>query len=555
MLNAIKTNLRNFQRDADGALLIFGLVLFVLMLMMGGFAIDLMRYENTRTNLQNTLDRSVLAAASITNTQPPHAVVRDYMQKAGLADQLANVTVTEAMNSRAVKAVGVADTHPIFLHMLGIDKFDAKGRSQAEQSITNIEIVLVLDVSGSMGSNNKINNLRTAASEFVDTVLANDVNNRVSISIVPYNAQVNTGPDLANAFYVTNPNGVVDGNGIATTTCFEPSRASFGTSLAISRALPLSMSAYADYQYASSNVNSYVDPANTSFAVPKFDGGSPPYCRQNANNVVRLPNNNATVLKAQINALEAQGNTSITLGMKWGATMLDPSMRPAYAGYIASGKVPATLQNRPFDYGDRQAMKFVILMTDGEHVAHKRIVDGFKYGPSGIFKSPVDGQYSVYIPVGTPLRPAAAGTNEFYVPQTNTWQATPWQSGVQLGWQDVWKNLKTRYVAWQFFARPFGTTDADRTTLFNNRYNAMVQTYASASDMDVSLNQTCNFVKDQGVIVFGIAFEAPAVGQTAIRNCSTDPAGGSHYFAADGLQIRTAFQTIAANMSMLKLTQ
>ena len=543
MLNAIKIFMTRFRRDEDGTLIIFGLVLFVLMLMMGGFAVDLMRYENTRTNLQNTLDRSVLAAATLTQKLTPQAVVRDYMQKAGLSDQLNSVSVTQAMNSRTVTAVGVADTHPIFLHMLGIDRFDAKGRSTAQQSNTNIEIVLVLDISGSMNRNNKIGNLRTAASEFVDTVLANDTRHRVSIAIVPYNAQVNTGADLAGAFTVNNPNGVANVN------CFEPLRASFAAALPISRTDPLSMTAYADYAYATNKSNVYVSPLDTSYAKPNY---SNVYCNQNTYNAVRLPNNDASVLKSQINGLQAQGNTSITLGMKWGATMLDPSMRSAYTGFITAGKMPATMPGRPFSYSDPQVMKFVILMTDGEHVSHTRIVDTYKYGPSGIYKSPSDGQYSVRFTSG---RPAAAGANEYYVPQTNTWQATAWNGGVEQGWQDIWKVLKTSYVAWQFYARPLGTSDANRNSLYSTRFNAMVQTYASAPDMDASLNQTCSFVKDQGVTVYGIAFEAPPVGQTAIRNCSTDPATGSHYFAANGIQIQTAFQTIASNMSMLKLTQ
>ena len=535
MLNAIKTHATRFQRDESGTLIIFGLILFVLMVMMGGFAVDLMRYENTRTNLQNTLDRSVLAAASLTQQRAPETVVRDYMLKAGLKDQLSSVLVTEALNSRTVGAVGVADTHPLFLHMLGIDRFDAKGRSQAQQSITNVEIVLVLDVSGSMTRNNKIRNLKTAATEFVDTILASDPNHRVSITIVPYNAQVNTGADMASAFTVNNPNGVHDVN------CFEPTRASFGASLPISRTAPLSMTAYADYAYNTDYTNAYLDPASP-LATPNYAGV---FCKQNSYNAIKLPSTDAVAIKANINALQAEGNTSITLGMKWGATMLDPSMRTAYSGFVAQGKMPANQPGRPFDFNDPKAMKFVILMTDGEHVAHNRVVDQYKYGPSGIYLSAADGQYSVRFVTG---RPAAAGTNQYYVPQTNTWQATPWNGGVEQGWQDIWKQLKVSYVAWQFYARPLGIS-------FNTQFNAMVQNYATARDMDASLNQTCDFVKGQGVTVYGIAFEAPPVGQTAIRNCSTDPVNGSHYFAADGLQIQSAFRTIAANMSMLKLTQ
>ena len=73
--------------------------------------------------------------------------------------------------------------------------------------------------------------------------------------------------------------------------------------------------------------------------------------------------------------------------------------------------------------------------------------------------------------------------------------------------------------------------------------------------MDTQLQQVCTLAKANGVVVYGIAFEAPANGQTQIRNCSTDGTTGSHYFNATGLQISTAFSAIASNISQLRLTQ
>ena len=546
--------LRGFCRDQDGALIIFGLMLFILMLMIGGLAVDLMRHENTRTRLQNTLDRSVLAAASLNQTRPPADVVRDYMLKAGLTEQLDSVQVTGNLSSsRSVSAVGVVDTKPIFLHMMGIDRFDATGASEARQTASNIEIVMVLDISGSMEANNKMANLKIAAKNFIDTVLDNDTHKSVSIAIVPYNAQVNTGPDLAGVFTVNNRNGVANAN------CFEPERAAFTTSLALSRTAPLSMAAYADIDSDTEHINKYYGPET---AIPNTD----PYsyeCTRNPDDDISLPSNDRAKLKAKIDGLQPWGHTSITLGMKWGATMLDPSMRSAYTGFINTGKMPATLPNRPFDYGDPMAAKYVILMTDGKHEVHRRITDTFKYGPSGIFKSAADGKYSVRIPNGYPGRPSAAGTNEYYVPHLNAegnadkpeyWRATAWNDGVEQGWQDIWKDLTPTYVAWQFHARALGT-DRNRSIVSGDRFDAMVQVYATTADMDASLNQTCDFVKAQGVTVFGIAFEAPARGETAIRNCSTDGANGSHYFDVTGTQINTAFSAIASTISQLKLTQ
>jgi len=527
-----------FAKAEDGALIVFGLMLFVLMVMMGGFAVDLMRYENTRTTLQNTLDRSTLAAAAMNQRLDPETVVRDYMAKAGLSDQLASVTVTDVLNSRIVHSVGRADTHPFFLHMLGIDKFDALGRSQAEQTITNVEIVLVLDISGSMSRNNKINNLKVAATQFVDTILGNDPNHRVSITIVPYNAQVNIGPLLVDKFNITHKNGVANDN------CIELPQDVYG-SLALSRQREMPMMAYADIANGTNRINGYVSPTDATYAKPNY---SSTFCKPNPANVIRLANNNATVLKQQINALQAEGNTSITLGMKWGVTLLDPSMRSMYDEFIASGNIPANLPERPFTYDDPKAMKIVVLMTDGEHVAHDRITDDYKTGPSGIYKA-ADGNYSVYVRTN---RPARAGSNMYYVPHNDSWQATPWNNGVQQDWKDIWANLKLSYVAWQFYARAQGIDTTSRNNVYNSTIAAMKQTYAQVGTMDATLNTSCNQAKANGVIVYGIAFEAPEHGQAVISSCASSPA---HYFNAQGLEIKAAFQTIASNITMLKLTQ
>ena len=70
--------------------------------------------------------------------------------------------------------------------------------------------------------------------------------------------------------------------------------------------------------------------------------------------------------------------------------------------------------------------------------------------------------------------------------------------------------------------------------------------------MDSQLQAICALAKDEDVIVYGIAFEAPAGGQTQISRCATS---SSHYFQASGLQINTVFRSIASNISQLRLTQ
>ena len=72
--------------------------------MICGMAVDLMRYEQTRTTLQHTLDRSTLAAASLSQDLNAIDVVNDYFEKAGLLQYLTNVQVDEGINFKEVTA-------------------------------------------------------------------------------------------------------------------------------------------------------------------------------------------------------------------------------------------------------------------------------------------------------------------------------------------------------------------------------------------------------------------------------------------------------------------
>jgi Flp pilus assembly protein TadG len=60
-----------FMRREDGTITTFALMVFILMVAVAGIAIDIMRYETQRVQLQYTLDRSVLAAASVTQPLNP----------------------------------------------------------------------------------------------------------------------------------------------------------------------------------------------------------------------------------------------------------------------------------------------------------------------------------------------------------------------------------------------------------------------------------------------------------------------------------------------------
>lgn len=555
-IRPLARKVQTFIRDESGFMAVQILFFFFMMLLVGGVAVDVMRFETKRVQVQQTMDRATLAASSLENVLMPKDVVESYFETAGLESELDSVTVTEGANSRKVKATATVTSNNYFMSMMDIPYLEAGNRSEAEQTITNVEIALVLDVSGSMFvTPTRITNLKSAAKEFVDTVLETDGRNKISIALVPYNGQVNLGPQLMSKFAVANPHTYPNSH------CLDLPTSTY-SSTTLSQSTPFAQTPFADSWSGTNTSHTYIAPQ-----PPYFDTArnlfSNVWCQPVAGNFVRPHNNNATTLKAQIDGLVAIGATSIDLGMKWGAFLLDPSSRPVTAGLVGDGLVPPHFASRPANYGDKETMKVIVLMTDGENFTQERF-GNYRTGLSPIYRSNGDGMLSIQHISG---RPACAGTNQYWVPHRwrsdvspqpcgGAWRSTPWNSGggvTQLTWQQVWQLARTDWVAWQLYARALGSNSSSRTSIYDT-WEASFASYTDTGTMNSRLDQVCEAAKAQGVIVYGIAFEAPEGGKTAIENCASSPTS-TYFFDASGLEIRTAFRLIASNLSQLRLTQ
>lgn len=111
VLAHLARKISQFRSDEGGAIAIFVLFIFVIMIMFGGIAVDVMRFEARRVSLQQTLDRAVLAAASSMSqkTRTPQAVTMEWFQVAGLGDEFTvdystpTVTGISSANKRAAR--------------------------------------------------------------------------------------------------------------------------------------------------------------------------------------------------------------------------------------------------------------------------------------------------------------------------------------------------------------------------------------------------------------------------------------------------------------------
>jgi Flp pilus assembly protein TadG len=550
-LDAAHRDALAFRRSEDGGMIFFSMIILLIMLFVGGMAVDLMRYEAERSRIQAVADASALAAASIRQTRTPDDVVTDWFAKANLSESLVNVDDQVGMNFRSVRAETRTVTRPYFMHMLGVDELRSNAAGSAEERRTNVEISLVLDVSGSMNSGSRASNLRTAAKDFIDKILRDDTENRVSISIVPYNGQVMLGTELFSRHTVTHQHSLP--NTSTPRRCIDLPDNAYDTSIPVSRTTGYAQSAYADtFQWAYDET--YYTNTPSFYTHPQGPDNTVIWCTGRTDNRIRPFSNDRLGLMAAIDNLEFTGATSIDLGMKWGATLLDPASQPMIS-QIAGGVVPTYFGTRPVAYTDQETLKVIVLMTDGEHFVMQQLKNEYRSGLSPIWRRWDSGVGAWRYVIHHPTR---SGSNKFWAPHMNSgagqWVASASSIGsgvTQMDWRDLWRDVRMKWVAWQLYARAWGGTSGSlRTTEFNKAMN-MFREEVSIDDMDARLLNLCGQVKAQNVLVFGIAFEAPDRGTNLIRNCASP----NRFYDVNGSDLTAAFSSIRVQISALRLTQ
>ncbi len=513
-----------FSRDEDGSIVPFTLTILLLMLTMGGVTVDVMKAERIHTNLSQTLDRSVIAAASLNQKLLPATVVADYFAKAGMSQYLTSVTVTEGLNFRDVQATAHANTNPFFMHLVGVDEMTAGAKSQAVQRINNIEVSMVLDISGSM-QGSRINNLRPAAKEFIDTVIGSSEAGRVTMNIVPYSGHVNLGQRLESQFNVVEDHTV--------SYCIDLPASTY-SSISVSKTVLYTQGANFDPYYSNQSPSLQFCPTSP------VDGAT-----QMPRNVVTVMSDNATFMKKRIDALAPEGNTSIDIGMKWGSLLLDPAAQPVISGMLgtAADAVKPIYNGRPLSRSSSDVLKIIVLMTDGENTNEYRMRPGYQNGASNVWKRTSNGALSLY-------HDPRSGTTKYYWLSDSKWHTTPdggTTGATAISYVNLWKDYSVNWVAMNIYSRALnGGSSSGQTTWFNT----FVETVSS--DKNARLNTVCTAAKNAGITVFGIGFEAPTNGRNAVQACATSTA---HYFNASGMEISTVFRSIASQISQLRLTQ
>jgi Flp pilus assembly protein TadG len=194
---------KRLAAETEGAVaIIFALLLMPLTFAVGA-AVDYSRASNVRADLQSATDAAALSLGKTAFESGKKADLELQAEKAFAAgfQRKDGATVTKVAVHRHGSLIAVeADVH-VPLAFAGIIKGDGvklKARSEVMLGMTDLEVALVLDNTGSMAEGGKMGALKRAAKGLVDKLeAASATNPNISIAIVPFDTFVNV--------KVTNP--------------------------------------------------------------------------------------------------------------------------------------------------------------------------------------------------------------------------------------------------------------------------------------------------------------------------------------------------------------
>jgi Flp pilus assembly protein TadG len=328
-----------FRADTRGNVgMVFGLLL-VPLVALGGAGVDIARYETIRVELQDGLDRGVLAAASLTQTRDADAVLKDYLKNLSYANEVVlDFKRDTALNQRTVKATANYQLDTSFIKLIGVNRLTVTAVSTAQEAKQNIEMSLMLDMSGSMITNNRIGNLKKAAKSFIDQMLTDDTKDYTTISIVPYAGHVNVGAAVFDKLGGTRAH--------SNSSCFElgETNDAYGSS-------PMTFKGAAQVPHFT----------NWNFGKTNM---RPWWCPLESTAITYL-SNDATALKAKIDSIEMHDGTGTQNAMQWGYTLLNPAGKTVTKAAMSVGAMDAKFSDRPVAFDDADTMKVIVLMTDG----------------------------------------------------------------------------------------------------------------------------------------------------------------------------------------------
>ncbi|MCK7614471.1 pilus assembly protein TadG-related protein [Roseibium sediminicola] len=335
-------------------------IMVIMLVVISGAAFDVSRTVNAREKLSYAIDAAALSVAAdlstsvMTDDEITEAIADSFRANLNdaefLEDAIDNLDFTVDSENGTIVVSSSAMLNTYFIDFggygmkaLGPEVLSFGASSQVTYSRFDVELALVLDVTGSM--RNDMDTLRDAADGLVDILIpegTDEADSKVRISLVPYSQGVNLGPyaDLVKG----GDYGHSDGSYCVT----ERQNYDDGSDTYEVK--------YTDLPY------NYYDETDPPPKATFYGDGESNNCSSDSE-MIPLTSDRDTLVDA-IAALDDNGGTAGQTGVVWGWNSLSPNYSDVW---------PA--DSAPEAYDNDDVLKFAIIMTDGDNNQHYDFVE------------------------------------------------------------------------------------------------------------------------------------------------------------------------------------
>jgi Flp pilus assembly protein TadG len=345
----LRQQIRSLRHAENGNVAVmFAIALIPAFGLVGG-AIDYSRASAARTAMQAALDATALAiskeATSLTAAQVQEKAAA-YFKASFNRPEAKNVTVKATYSQGTGSTVVVSSSGsvtPYFLGILGIDDLPIGSSAKTKWGTKRLRLALALDVTGSMGSNNKLTTLKIATKNLLTQLKSVAINSAdVYVSIIPFSKDVNVGSGNHASSWVRwdlweAVNGTCsDSDYRKKSSCtsrghtWTPANHSTWNGCVMDR----------DQDYDTTNTAPSTGDAATLFPAEQY-GACPAQ--------LMALSNDWTALSQKVDELTANGNTNQTIGLQW-----------AFQSLTTNSPLAVPSKDGNYKYEDA-----IILLTDG----------------------------------------------------------------------------------------------------------------------------------------------------------------------------------------------
>lgn len=337
-----------------------------------GVGVDMGRAHLVKNRLAFALDAAVLAAgSSIGSEQDLQERLEHFVHANFDDDDLGRlIHVQMQQDGNRITATAKAELDTSFMRIVGKSVMEVSASNEVLREVKGVEVALVLDVTGSMLTNDNIGALRQATHIFLDVLYGDrSYDERIRVGMVPYSAAVNAG--AVSTQIVSNPENIPysETDPFAWRGCVRE------------RAYPHDVIDSSTAAGGLWQIYRYPAGVDNQYTMPGEGRGRNRHGSVNddvhACNEMTGPNlgcpapitpltGSADTLRQATNALEAwcRGGTMGNIGMAWGVRVLSP-----YSPFPQGS-----------DFDDPLWRKVIVMMTDGENQFWRYNVSGSSFG-------------------------------------------------------------------------------------------------------------------------------------------------------------------------------